>query len=98
MALAEIAARGIPAIVIPWSGAAGNEQEQNARPLAEAGAAIMIHDADLTSGILAKMLREVIEDDERREAMARRSKALGRPDAADRVAAIVEELARTRTE
>jgi len=96
MALAEIAALGIPAIVIPWSGAAGNEQEENARPLAEAGAAIIIRDADLTPGLLAKMLRELIEDDERREAMARRSKALGRPDAADRVAAVVEELAGIR--
>jgi UDP-N-acetylglucosamine--N-acetylmuramyl-(pentapeptide) pyrophosphoryl-undecaprenol N-acetylglucosamine transferase len=93
MALAEITARGIPAIVIPWSGAAGNEQEENARPLAEAGAAIVIHDRELTPGLLAKMLRELIEDDERRETMARRSKALGHPDAAHRVAAIVEELA-----
>jgi len=92
-ALAELTARGLPAIVIPWSGAAGNEQEHNARPLAEVGAAILIHDADLTPGILAKMLRELIEDDERRQAMARRSKTLGRPDAAERVAAIVEELA-----
>lgn len=93
-ALAEITVRGIPAIVIPWSGAAGGEQEQNARPLAEAGAAIIIRDAELTPVLLAKMLREVIEDDERREAMARRSKALGRPDAAERVAAIAEEMAR----
>ena len=92
-ALAEITVRGIPAIVIPWSGAAGAEQEQNARPLSEVGAAILIRDQDLNPGLLAKMLREVIEDDERREAMARRSKALGRPDAADKVAAIVEELA-----
>jgi UDP-N-acetylglucosamine--N-acetylmuramyl-(pentapeptide) pyrophosphoryl-undecaprenol N-acetylglucosamine transferase len=92
-ALAEIAARGVAAIIIPWSGAAGNEQEQNARPLAEAGAAIVIRDAELNAGLLAKMLRELVEDDERREAMARRSKAWGRPDAAERVAAIIEELA-----
>jgi UDP-N-acetylglucosamine--N-acetylmuramyl-(pentapeptide) pyrophosphoryl-undecaprenol N-acetylglucosamine transferase len=92
-ALAEITVRGVPAIVIPWAGATSSEQEQNARPLSEAGAAIIIRDADLNAGMLAKMLREVIEDDERREAMARRSKALGRPDAADKVAAIVEELA-----
>ncbi len=92
MTLAEIAVRGIPAIIIPWCGAAGGEQEQNARPLAEVGAAIIIRDAELNAGILAKMLREVIEDDERREAMARRCKALGRPDAAHKVAAIVEEL------
>jgi len=94
--LAEIAVRGIPAIIIPWSGAAGGEQEQNARPFAEVGAAIIIRDGELNAGILAKMLREVIEDDERREAMARRCKALGRPDAADRVATIVEELAALR--
>ena len=92
-ALAEITVRGVPAIIIPWSGAAGAEQEQNARPLSEVGAAILIRDQDLNPGLLAKMLRELIEDDERREAMARRSKALGRPDAADKVAAIVEELA-----
>jgi len=92
-ALAEITARGVAAIVVPWSGAAGNEQEQNARPLAEAGAAIVIHDAELNAELLAKMLRELVEDSERREAMARRSRALGRPDAAERVVAIIEEVA-----
>jgi UDP-N-acetylglucosamine--N-acetylmuramyl-(pentapeptide) pyrophosphoryl-undecaprenol N-acetylglucosamine transferase len=93
MSLAEITARGIPAIVIPWAEASDNEQEQNARPMAEVGAAIIIRDADLNAALLARMLREVIEDDERRDAMARRSKALGRPDAAERVAVVIEEVA-----
>ena len=51
--LAEIAARGIAAIIIPWAGAAANHQEQNAAPFAQGAAGVVIHDAELTPERLA---------------------------------------------
>jgi UDP-N-acetylglucosamine--N-acetylmuramyl-(pentapeptide) pyrophosphoryl-undecaprenol N-acetylglucosamine transferase len=93
-ALAEITARGIPAIVVPWAGAAGNHQFYNAQPLQERGAAILISDAELSAETLTEALRELVRDDAKRAAMAQASKALGIPDAADRVVAVVRRLAR----
>ena len=91
--LAEIAARGIAAIIIPWAGAAANHQEQNAAPFAQGAAGIVIHDAELTPERLAAEMKRLLQDPAARDEMARRCRELGRPDAADRVIAIVEELA-----
>jgi UDP-N-acetylglucosamine--N-acetylmuramyl-(pentapeptide) pyrophosphoryl-undecaprenol N-acetylglucosamine transferase len=92
-ALAEITARGIAAITVPWAGAARNHQEQNARRLFEDGAVVMITDADLTPSRLANELRSLLTDEQRRTDLAQRAKQLGRPDAADRVVEIIEDLA-----
>jgi UDP-N-acetylglucosamine--N-acetylmuramyl-(pentapeptide) pyrophosphoryl-undecaprenol N-acetylglucosamine transferase len=92
-ALAEITARGIAAITVPWAGAARNHQEQNARRLFEDGAVVMITDADLTPSRLANELRSLLTDEQRRTDLAHRAKQLGRPDAADRVIEIIEDLA-----
>ena len=54
--LAELTARGIPAILIPYPYAAENHQEFNARALVEAGAARMILNKDLTAEILSANL------------------------------------------
>jgi UDP-N-acetylglucosamine--N-acetylmuramyl-(pentapeptide) pyrophosphoryl-undecaprenol N-acetylglucosamine transferase len=91
--LAEIAARGLPMVIIPWSGAANDHQTRNAQPFAEAGAAVVISDADLCSERLSAVLDDILPDPERRTAMATACRALGRPDAAARVVDLVEELA-----
>ena len=92
-ALAEITARGIAAITVPWAGAARNHQEQNARRLFDKGAVVMITDADLTPSRLANELRSLLTDENKRIELAQRAKQLGRPDAADRVIEIIEDLA-----
>ncbi|MEO5724215.1 MAG: UDP-N-acetylglucosamine--N-acetylmuramyl-(pentapeptide) pyrophosphoryl-undecaprenol N-acetylglucosamine transferase [Ilumatobacteraceae bacterium] len=46
--IAELAAAGVPAIVVPWPGAAQNHQVDNARELSDRGAAVLIEQADLT--------------------------------------------------
>jgi UDP-N-acetylglucosamine--N-acetylmuramyl-(pentapeptide) pyrophosphoryl-undecaprenol N-acetylglucosamine transferase len=95
-ALAEITARGVAAITVPWAGAARNHQEQNARRLFDKGAVVMITDPELTPVRLAQELRSLLTDERRRTELAHRARQLGRPDAADRVVEIVEDLAARR--
>ena len=94
--LAEIAARGLPAVVIPWSGAADDHQTRNARPFAEAGAAVVITDDDLSAERLLTTLHELLPDPSARGSMAAACRRLGRPDAARRIVGFIEELARPR--
>lgn len=94
--VAELAARGLPAVLIPWSGASTNEQVRNVAPLARAGAAVMIPDAELTPERLAGVLEQLLWDEERLVLMARASRLLGKPGAADAVAVLALELAARR--
>ena len=80
--VAELAIAGKPAIFIPYPFAADNHQEINAREMAEAGAALMYRQADLTPEILAKTLGELLGDDARRAKMGSAMKALAKPGAA----------------
>ncbi len=80
--LAELAATGRAALLVPYPFAANNHQEYNARFFEEAGAAEVILNQDLTGDLLAAKIREYIEDPEilrRREAA---SQSLARPNAA----------------
>ena len=90
--LAELTARGVPAILIPYPFAAENHQEFNARALVEAGAAKMILNKDLTAEILSKTLDELLFSPEKLEAMSRASLSLGRPQAADEIADLILEM------
>jgi UDP-N-acetylglucosamine--N-acetylmuramyl-(pentapeptide) pyrophosphoryl-undecaprenol N-acetylglucosamine transferase len=91
--LAEIAARGVPMIIIPWSGAANDHQTRNARPYADAGAALVISDRELNVERLRAALDEILPDPAKRAAMAAACRALGHPDAANRIVGFIEELA-----
>lgn len=90
--LAELTARGVPAILIPYPFAAENHQEFNARALVEAGAAKMILNKDLTAEVLSKELDELLYSPEKLEAMSRASLSLGRPQAADEIADLILSL------
>jgi UDP-N-acetylglucosamine--N-acetylmuramyl-(pentapeptide) pyrophosphoryl-undecaprenol N-acetylglucosamine transferase len=83
--VAELAIAGRPAIFIPYPFAADNHQEINAREMADAGAALMYRQADLTAEILAKTLGELLGDPDRRARMGSAMKALARPDAASTI-------------
>jgi UDP-N-acetylglucosamine--N-acetylmuramyl-(pentapeptide) pyrophosphoryl-undecaprenol N-acetylglucosamine transferase len=80
--VAELAITGKPAVFIPYPFAADNHQELNARELAEAGAALMFRQAELTADQLADALRPLVADPARRAEMAARMKARARPAAA----------------
>ena len=90
--LAELTARGVPAILIPYPFAAENHQEFNARALVEAGAARMILNKDLTADILSAQLDELLASPQTLKQMAKASLSLGKPDAADEIADIILSL------
>jgi len=90
--LAELTARGVPAILIPYPFAAENHQEFNARALVEAGAARMILNKDLTADILSAQLDELLASPQTLKQMAKASLSLGKPDAADEIADIILNL------
>lgn len=82
----EIAAAGKPAILVPYPHASADHQTANARWMAQAGAAVVVPDEELTAARLAGEVDAVLGDVSRLTAMASASAALARPDAAQAVA------------
>jgi UDP-N-acetylglucosamine--N-acetylmuramyl-(pentapeptide) pyrophosphoryl-undecaprenol N-acetylglucosamine transferase len=77
---------------VPLPHALDNDQLQNATRLAEAGASWCIEQKDLSEARLAGVLAELLDAPERLAKSAAAAKAQGRPDAAARLADVVEEL------
>ncbi|MBO5651120.1 MAG: undecaprenyldiphospho-muramoylpentapeptide beta-N-acetylglucosaminyltransferase, partial [Selenomonas sp.] len=94
--LAELTARGIPAILIPYPYAAENHQEHNARALEAAGAARVILNRELKSDNLQSTLQELLADEDKLTAMASASRALGKPQAAEDIADMVIDMIQGR--
>jgi UDP-N-acetylglucosamine--N-acetylmuramyl-(pentapeptide) pyrophosphoryl-undecaprenol N-acetylglucosamine transferase len=92
MTVAELAAGGVASVLVPYPHAVDDHQTANARFLADQGAAILLRQKDLSPEGLAKLLRSL--DRDALLAMARKARALGKPDAArvvaDRCAALAE--------
>ena len=84
--IAELTAFGKAAILVPFPYAIYDHQRGNAEALNDRGAADMILDQDLTAEILAERIRGYISDRGRIERMAASARAMGRPDAAARIA------------
>jgi UDP-N-acetylglucosamine--N-acetylmuramyl-(pentapeptide) pyrophosphoryl-undecaprenol N-acetylglucosamine transferase len=93
--VAELAITGKPALFIPYPFAADNHQELNARAMADAGAALMFKQSDLTAAKLADALRPLLSDAELRRTMGARMKSLARPAAAATVIDWCEAQAQT---
>ncbi len=92
--LAELTAKGIPAILIPYPYAAENHQEYNARAVERAGAARVILNRDISPELLVENIDSMLEDRAALRKMSAASKLLGRPMAADAIAEMIIELAR----
>ena len=90
--LAELTARGIPAILIPYPYAAENHQEFNAQELVKVGAAKMILNKDLTSEILSAQLDELLKSPATLKEMSAASLSVGKPQAADEIADLILSL------
>jgi UDP-N-acetylglucosamine--N-acetylmuramyl-(pentapeptide) pyrophosphoryl-undecaprenol N-acetylglucosamine transferase len=90
----EIAAHGLPAILIPYPHAAADHQSTNARWMSQAGAAIVIEDAQLTAAGLAREVAQLLANPARLAAMASASRRLSRPDAAREIAGELQAAAR----
>jgi UDP-N-acetylglucosamine--N-acetylmuramyl-(pentapeptide) pyrophosphoryl-undecaprenol N-acetylglucosamine transferase len=83
----EIAAHGLPAILVPYPHASADHQSANARWMVQAGAAVVIPDAELSGARLGGEVAALLADRERMSAMAAAARRLARPDAAREVAA-----------
>jgi UDP-N-acetylglucosamine--N-acetylmuramyl-(pentapeptide) pyrophosphoryl-undecaprenol N-acetylglucosamine transferase len=92
--VAEIAVLGLPSVLVPLPIATADHQTANARGLVDLGAARLVPDAELDVDRLEQELAPLVTDAVARTAMGAAAEALGRPDAADRVADLVEAHAR----
>jgi UDP-N-acetylglucosamine--N-acetylmuramyl-(pentapeptide) pyrophosphoryl-undecaprenol N-acetylglucosamine transferase len=91
--VSEAAAVGLPAIVVPLPIGNG-EQEHNARPVVDAGGALLVPDADLSSAWVAGHVVSLATDAARLAAMGAAAADLVPRDADERLARIVLEVAR----
>jgi UDP-N-acetylglucosamine--N-acetylmuramyl-(pentapeptide) pyrophosphoryl-undecaprenol N-acetylglucosamine transferase len=91
--LAELAALGRPALLVPFPGATDDHQKMNAEVLARGGAAVMLEERDLTAERLADVISALLSDAGGRDAMAASMKKFARPDAAARIVDRLMELA-----
>jgi UDP-N-acetylglucosamine--N-acetylmuramyl-(pentapeptide) pyrophosphoryl-undecaprenol N-acetylglucosamine transferase len=89
----EIAVVGRPAVLVPLGIALDDDQGQNARLLSEAGAAVVVRESDLTATSLAAILTDLLGDPPRLAGMAASARAAATPDAAERLADLVERTA-----
>lgn len=94
--LAELAALGRPALLVPFPGAADDHQRRNAEVLAGAGAAQVIDQRDLSGARLAADAGRLLADRERLARMGRLMRGFARPDAAAVIVERVLELAQWR--
>jgi UDP-N-acetylglucosamine--N-acetylmuramyl-(pentapeptide) pyrophosphoryl-undecaprenol N-acetylglucosamine transferase len=92
--VAELAVVGVPAILVPLPIAPRDAQARNAEPFVRAGAARVLSDAECTHDRLAEVVAELVGSPDQLSSMAVAMRALGRPDAARRVADLIEEHAR----
>jgi UDP-N-acetylglucosamine--N-acetylmuramyl-(pentapeptide) pyrophosphoryl-undecaprenol N-acetylglucosamine transferase len=90
----ELAAAGIPAVLVPGEFATGGHQEKNARAFTEAGGAVIV--AEAQAATIPAVVAALLADDGRRTEMAAAMRATARPDAAEVIADELVELAAAR--
>ncbi len=90
--LAELAAAGVPMLMVPYP-YAGGHQLYNAQPIADAGAGIIIEDAQLSAERLVGEVRALLADQAALKEMSAAARRWAKPDAARRVAELVAQVA-----
>ncbi len=94
MTVAEVMAAGVPAILVPLPGAPRDHQTRNAEALVGLGAAVLVPDRECDGARLARELDALLSDPDRLRSMSEAARANGHPDAAARVAELVDTHAR----
>ena len=89
----EFAVAGKPAILVPLAIALDDDQGQNARVMAEAGGAEVARESQLTVDAMAGALQKLLTNPERLARMAAGARSIAKPDAAERLADLVERTA-----
>ena len=90
--LAELATLGKPAILIPSPYVTDNHQYKNAMVIAQAGAAVVIEEKDLTPKLLEETVLDLLRDKARLEEMQKNARGLAIRDTHDRIYKIINEL------
>jgi UDP-N-acetylglucosamine--N-acetylmuramyl-(pentapeptide) pyrophosphoryl-undecaprenol N-acetylglucosamine transferase len=89
----EFAVAGKPAILVPLAVALDDDQGQNAKVLADAGGAEVARESQLTVQSLSGALEKLLANPQRLSRMAAASRSVAIPDAAERLADVVERTA-----
>ncbi|WP_380058357.1 glycosyltransferase [Falsihalocynthiibacter sp. SS001] len=90
--VADTSVIGRPAIFVPFAAATADHQTANARGMVDAGAATLIPEGEFTVENLSQSISEIMTQPEHANAMARAALACGKPDATERLVALVERL------
>jgi UDP-N-acetylglucosamine--N-acetylmuramyl-(pentapeptide) pyrophosphoryl-undecaprenol N-acetylglucosamine transferase len=91
--VAELAAAGKPSLLVPFPFAADDHQHKNALIFAEAGAAVLVPESELTDERLTRELTGLLSDPERLREMSAQARTLAHPDALQRIAGMAVRLA-----
>jgi UDP-N-acetylglucosamine--N-acetylmuramyl-(pentapeptide) pyrophosphoryl-undecaprenol N-acetylglucosamine transferase len=90
----ELAAAGLPAVLVPYPFATGDHQTKNARYFEAAGGAIAIPESEL--GRVPETVRSLLDDPGRLAKMSAAMRGVARPDAAEQIAEELTALAAAR--
>ncbi len=90
----ELAAAGLPSILVPYPHATADHQTANARHMERAGAALVVPDAELDGPRLAREVGALLRAPEQMRSMAKAARSVAKPGAAERIAAEVLQAAR----
>jgi len=82
----EIAAWGIPSIMVPITETNGDHQKKNAYSYARAGAAEVIEEKNLTPHLLASEINRLMDNTQKRDEMSHAAKEFSKVDAAEKIA------------
>lgn len=82
----EIAASGLPSIIIPLNGSAQNHQKENAYAYAKSGAADVVEEKNLKPHILKSEIEMLLVDKEKLKQMSEAAKSFATADAAEKIA------------
>ncbi len=81
LTIAELAAAGLGAVLVPFPHAVDDHQTRNGEFLVSAGAAVLMQQSDMTPALLSEQLASLLTDRERLLQMAQRAREVARPDA-----------------
>jgi UDP-N-acetylglucosamine--N-acetylmuramyl-(pentapeptide) pyrophosphoryl-undecaprenol N-acetylglucosamine transferase len=91
--VSELAVAGKPSILIPLKIAMDDHQTFNAKLLSDVGAALVLAEDDLSLDVMAKALEALLSDPAALNRMAKAAEGVALPDAAERLADLVEQTA-----
>ncbi len=94
--IGELATAGVPAIIVPWAGAAEDHQTDNATILGSLGAAVVVPESELSARRLAEIVTGCISDPHELGRMAAAAFAAGEAHRSGRLGALIEEVAAHR--